>query len=53
MRRKVRNWALEDEARRLKQGAHRHRRQEAMACRNPEWEAAILVEKLKKEQASD
>jgi hypothetical protein len=49
----VRNLALEEEARRLKRGAHKHRRQEAMACRDPEREAAILVEKLKKEQASD
>ncbi len=53
MQRKVRNHALEEETRRLKQGAHRHRRQEAMVCRHPEREVAILVEKLKKEQASD
>ena len=53
MQRKVRNWALEEEARHLRQGAHRYRRQEAMACRNPEREAAILVEKLEKEQLSD
>ena len=50
---KVRNRPLEEEARRLKQGAHRHHRQEAMVCRNPEREAAVLVEKVKKEQASD
>jgi hypothetical protein len=53
LQRKVRNWALEEEARRLRQGTHRHRRQEAMVCRNPEREVAILVEKLKKEQPSD
>jgi hypothetical protein len=53
MQQMVRNRALEEEARRLKRGAHKHRRQEAMACRDPEREAAILVEKLKKEQASD
>ena len=53
MQRKVRNWALEVEARRLRKGAHRHRRQEAIVCRNPEREVAILVEKLKKEQPSD
>jgi hypothetical protein len=45
--------SLEEEVRRLRQGAHRHRRQEAMVCRNPQKEVAILVEKLKKEQASD
>ena len=39
--------------RRLKQGAHRYRRQEAMTCRDPEKEVNILVEKLKKEQPSD
>jgi hypothetical protein len=50
---KVRNRPLEEEARRLRQGAHRHRRQEAMVCRNPQREAAILVENCKKEQASD
>jgi hypothetical protein len=50
---KVRNHPLEEEVRRLRQGAHRHRRQEAMVCRNPQKEVAILVEKLKKEQASD
>jgi hypothetical protein len=53
MQQKVRNRGLEEEARRLKRGAHRYRRLEAMACRDPEREAAILVEKLKKEQASD
>jgi hypothetical protein len=50
---RIRNRPLEEEARHLRQGAHRHRKQEAMVCRNPEREAAILVEQLKKEQASD
>jgi hypothetical protein len=49
----VRNWALEEEARRLKQGTHRYLRQEAAARRDSEKEAAILVEQGKKEQASD
>jgi hypothetical protein len=53
MHQNFRNRALEDDARRLKQGAHRYRRQEAKVCRNPEREVAILVEKLKKEQPSD
>jgi hypothetical protein len=53
VQRKIRNWALEVEARSLRQGAHRYRRQEATACRNPKREVAILVEKLKKEQPSD
>ncbi len=44
---------LAEETRRLRQGVHKYRRQEAMVRRNPEREAAILVEKLKKEQASD
>jgi hypothetical protein len=49
----LRNRALEEDIRRLKQGAHRYLRQEAKACRNPEREVAILVEKLRKEQPSD
>jgi hypothetical protein len=53
MQQKVRNRVLEEDSRRLKQGAHRYRRQEAMVCRDPEKEVNILVEKLKKEQASD
>ena len=53
MQQKVRNRALQEETRRLRQGAHRYRRREAMVCRNPEREAIILVEKLKKEQPSD
>jgi hypothetical protein len=53
MEQEVRHRPLELEARRLRQGAHRYRRREAMVCRDPEREAAILVEKCKKEQASD
>jgi hypothetical protein len=53
MQQRVRNWGLEEEARRLKQAGHSYRRQEAARCRDREWEAAILVEKCKKEQASD
>jgi hypothetical protein len=53
MQQEVRHRPLELEARRLKQGAHRYRRREAMVCRDPEKEAAILVEKCKKEQPSD
>jgi hypothetical protein len=52
MEQEVRHRPLELESRRLRQGAHRYRRREAMACRDPEREAAILVEKCKKEQAS-
>jgi hypothetical protein len=51
-RQEARNWGLE-EARRLKQGAHRHRRQEALARRDRCRESEILVEQLKKEQPSD
>jgi hypothetical protein len=47
------NPGLEEGARKLRQGAHRYRRQEAAACRNREWEVAILVENCKKDQASD
>jgi hypothetical protein len=53
MQQKVRNRALEEHSRRLMQGAHRYRRQEAMVCRDPEKEVNILVEKLKKEQFSN
>jgi hypothetical protein len=53
MQQNLRNRALEEDARRLKQGAQRYRRQEALACRNLEREVAILMEKLKKEQPSD
>jgi hypothetical protein len=52
-RRQVRNRGLEEEVRRLKQGAHRHRRQEALARRNRLRERDVLVEQLNKEQPSD
>jgi hypothetical protein len=52
-RRQERNWVLQEETRRLKQGAHRHRRQEALARRDRRRERDILVEQLKKEQPSD
>jgi hypothetical protein len=52
-RRQGRNWGLEEEARRLKQGAHRYRRQEALARRDRRRESDIVVEQLKKEQPSD
>jgi hypothetical protein len=52
-RRQERNWGLEEEARRLKQGAHRYRRQEALARRDRRRESDIVVEQLKKEQPSD
>jgi hypothetical protein len=51
--RRYRNRGLEREARRLRRGAHRCFREEFAARRDPEWEAAILVEKLKRAQASD
>jgi hypothetical protein len=52
-RRQGRNWGLEEVARRLKQGAHRYRRQEALARRNRLRERDVLVEQLNKEQPSD
>jgi hypothetical protein len=52
-RRQARNRGLQQEARRLKQGAHRHRRQEALTRRNRLREREILVEQLNKEQPSD
>jgi hypothetical protein len=52
-RRQGRIWGLEEEARRLKQGAHRYRRQEALARRDRRRESDIVVEQLKKEQTSD
>ena len=51
--RRYRNRGLEREARRLRRGAHRCFREEFAARRDPEREAAILVEKLKRAQASD
>jgi hypothetical protein len=52
-RRQTRNRGLQEESRRHKQGAHRHRRQEALARRDRRRERDILVEQLKKEQPSD
>ena len=52
-RRQGGNRGLEEEARRLKQGAHRHRRREALTRRDRLREREILVEQLKKEQPSD
>jgi hypothetical protein len=52
-RRQDKNRGLEEEDRRLKQGAHRYLRQEARACRDPRREREILIGQLKKEQASD
>lgn len=53
MQRHIRNQGLEEEVRRLKQGSDRYRRREALVCRDPQREAAILVEKLRRQQASD
>jgi hypothetical protein len=47
------NQGLEEEARRLKKGAHRYRRREALTRRDRRREREVLVEQLKKEQASD
>jgi hypothetical protein len=52
-RRQDGNQGLEEEARRLKQGAHRYRRREALTRRDRRKEREVLVEQLKKEQASD
>jgi hypothetical protein len=52
-RRQVRNRGLEEEAQRLRQGAHRYRRREALTRRDRRRETEILVEQLKNEQASD
>jgi len=43
----------EEEAQRIKQGAHSYRRREAAACRDRQREADIVVETLYKHQASD
>jgi hypothetical protein len=51
--RRYSNPGLEREARRLRRGAHRRLREESAARRDPEREAAILVEKLRWAQASD
>jgi hypothetical protein len=47
------NRALEEETRRLKQGAHRYRRREALTRRDRRRERDLLVEQLKKGQPSD
>lgn len=52
-RRQDGNRGLEEEARRLKQGTHRYRRREALTRRDRRREREVLVEQLKKEQASD
>jgi len=51
--RKEANRGLEEEARRLKQGAHRYRRREALTLRDRHREREVLVELLKKKQPSD
>ena len=51
--RRYRNLGLEREARRLRRGVHRCLREESAARRDPEREAAILVRKLERAQASD
>ncbi len=50
---RYRNRGLEREARRLRRGAHQCLREESAARRDPEREAAVLVEKLKWAQPSD
>ena len=52
-RRKERNRGLEEEARSLKQGAHRYHRREALIRRDWRREKELLVEQLNKEQPSD
>jgi hypothetical protein len=52
-RRKDTNQGLEEEARRLKKGAHRYRRREALTRRDRNREREVLVEQLKKDQPSD
>ena len=44
---------IEEEARRIKQGAHSYRRREAATRRDPQREADIVVATLNKYQASD
>ena len=52
-RRQDKNWGLEEESRRLREGAHRRRRQESLARRDRGRERDIVVELLKKYQPSD
>jgi len=51
--RKDTNRGLQEEARKLRQGAHRYRRREALTRRDRRREMEVLVEQLKKEQPSD
>ena len=51
--RKDTNRGLQEEARRLKQGAHRYRRREALTRRDRRKEREVLLEQLKKERPSD
>ena len=44
---------IEEEARRIKQGAHSYLRREAATRRDPQRDADIMVETLNKYQASD
>ena len=52
-RRKATNRGLKEESRRLRRGAHRSLRREALSGRDRNREREILVEQLKKEQAGD
>jgi hypothetical protein len=52
-RRKDANQALQEEARNLKQGAHRYLRREALTRRDRRREKEVLVELLKKEHPGD
>ena len=52
-RRQDTNRALEEESRRLRGGAHRYRRREALTRRDRRRERDLLVEQLNKEQPSD
>ena len=51
--RKDANRALQEEARRLKQGAHRYLRREALSCRDRRRERDVLVKQLNKGLSSD
>jgi hypothetical protein len=52
-RRQDTNQGLEEETRRLKQGARRYRRREALTRRDRHRKRDLLVEQLKKGQPSD
>ena len=47
------NRGLEEESRRLREGAHRYLRQEALTRRDRRREREILVKQLEKGQSSD